>query len=124
MRTTGVQMALKTLLLFVFLCSAPQALACSGACTADADCSANACRYCDTDFEVCSDCCEFTEAITCPSICSWESGECRNISGNSCGVTVPETPRSYRFVFFVGIFLLSLAVFFRKAILSRIRPIR
>lgn len=89
--------------------SSSTAWACSGSCASDSDCSGNACRYCDTDFGVCSDCCEFTEFITCPSACKWEYGECRNVSGTSCGISLPETKKSYRYLYFVGLVLLSAA---------------
>lgn len=95
---------------FGLLFSGTSALACSGTCASDADCSANSCRYCDTDFGRCADCCEYTEAVTCPGACAWEMGECRNATGFSCGIGVPETPRDYRNYFFVGIFAIVVGV--------------
>jgi hypothetical protein len=84
---------LHTLLLaFSLLVSAPL-LACTGSCVNDDDCAANACRYCDQGFSVCSDCCEFTEQVTCPEPpCTWTNGECRNIAEEACGVSVSELP--------------------------------
>lgn len=87
------------------------AMACSGACSVDADCSANACRYCETDFGVCSDCCEFTESVNCPAACTWTGSECRNDSSTACGVIVPETPQKYRYLFF-ALLVAGVSVFF------------
>ncbi len=67
--------------------------ACSGTCAADSDCAAKSCVYCNTDFGVCSDCCEFVDAASCPTACTFTSGECRNVAGTSC-VGLPEVPPS------------------------------
>ena len=94
------------LVLFLFLSINAPLLACSGACATDADCAGNACRYCDTEYGVCSDCCEYTEYSVCPqTACVWQYGECRNISGLSCGMSLPETPRNYRSIFFIALAL-------------------
>jgi len=91
------------LVVFCFALSVPQtALACTGSCSSDSDCSANPCRYCDTDFGRCADCCEFTDALDCPPACTWDAGslECRNISSLSCAIVIPESPKPYRNYFF------------------------
>lgn len=79
--------------------------ACAGACTVDADCSANPCRYCDTGFERCADCCEYVDQLNCPSACSWHAGssECRNDGSTACGVLVPETPSQFKTYFLIFI---------------------
>lgn len=98
-------------LLFILLSIAGPAWGCAGSCSSDADCAANPCRSCDTDYGICQDCCEFTEAIVCPATgCKWEYGECRNISGTSCGITLPETPKSHRAIFFIIVAGLALSV--------------
>jgi len=72
----------------------PVYAACSGTCAADADCSAKTCVFCNTDFGVCSDCCEFVDSTSCPSACTWTNNECRNAVGTSC-TGLPETPESF-----------------------------
>ncbi len=114
---------MKHLILALFLALgtvySTSALACSGGCSNDGDCAANSCRYCETDFGVCSDCCEFTEAVNCPSACSWNGSECRNDSSIACGVIVPETPQKYRYLFFALLVAGVSAFFF---IIKRRRP--
>lgn len=85
--------------------------ACTGNCSSDTDCAAQTCKSCDLDFGVCTDCCEFTEAVNCSSGCTWTGTECRNSAATACGVIVPETPHKYRYVFF-ALLLAGVTAFF------------
>lgn len=96
--------------MILMLLGALDAHACSGGCTSDVDCVGNACVYCDTDFGVCADCCEFTEQVICPDACTWSSNECRNDVSVSCGIVIPETPQKSRYLFFTLILLGALGI--------------
>jgi hypothetical protein len=78
--------------------------ACGGACSSDSDCSANACHYCDTDFGLCQDCCEFVDSFSCPSpACTWTGSECRNNASLSC-TGLAETPKTFWPYFYLLLF--------------------
>jgi len=106
--------ALAGLLMLASLLAAPLWGACTGACSDDGDCAANACHYCDTDIGFCADCCEILDEPTCPPACTWNSAnfECRNEPSTPCGITVPEVPAAGRNYFFIGTLL---AAFFVSA---------
>jgi hypothetical protein len=101
--------------LLLALSLSPQvAFACSQTCASDADCT-GACAFCNTDFGICGDCCEFVDSITCPAACDWTGTECRNNSGTACGLALPETPKTFYRYFFVAalISIIGLALFRR-----------
>lgn len=93
----------------------------STTCTTGADCPVSH-KFCNDFFSPsqCCDCCEI-DIGSCPTDCDVTNGtECRNASGTSCVLTVPEIPSNSQHGFFlvlgVGIaaaILASLAAFRR-----------
>ncbi len=90
---------------------------CTGTCATDTDCAGKACVFCNQDFGVCSDCCEFVDSQSCPGACSWSGTDCRNNSNLSC-LGLPETPKSFpRYLYLVILAgILGIAWFGRKRV--------
>ena len=101
-----LQVGVFVFILFALRTNPAWATTCSGTCAVDGDC-VGACVFCNTDFNVCADCCDFETAL-CPSACTVVGNECRNAIGTAC-IGVPETPQSFRIYFFGALFLMLLA---------------
>jgi hypothetical protein len=92
------------------------AAGCAGSCAVGADCTDNACKWCNTAVPQCESCCQEFEQAECPTDCVWESGECRNQTGVACGATIPELgSSSMRLGLIAGIvgFITALSVAYR-----------
>ncbi len=92
---------------FLLSTSSLMAANCGEFCSDNTDCTGT-CAYCDGGAN-CADCCDLPDQDSCglnPG-CIWSTSECRN-GTTPCGV-VRELPWPFKYYFFGGLFLFSLA---------------
>lgn len=84
------------LTIFFFFCFSGAAYGCGEDCSLDPNvCATSDCKVCNGF--VCESCCITDVGLCDTNVCTVAGGECRDVGGQACPVSVPEVPEQTHF---------------------------